>query len=230
MIYLSGDTHGSFDLDKVLDFFEIEVLLRNVSKEDYLIILGDTGVCWDGGKKDEWVLKKLRSLPVTVLWLDGNHENFDLLKEYPVSDWHGGKVRRIAPDVIHLMRGYTYNIENKLFWVFGGGLSIDKMWRQEGISWWREEMPSLEEYDRGMEQLQGADFQVDYILTHTAPRTIAVKLVDKLLPGEEELQYYLQKVSMMTTFREWYFGHWHMDKTIEEKYHALMEEVVRLPE
>ena len=38
MIFLAGDTHGSFDLDKVLDFFEIEVLLHEVSKEDYLII------------------------------------------------------------------------------------------------------------------------------------------------------------------------------------------------
>lgn len=229
MIYLSGDTHGTFDLDKVLDFFEIEVLLRDVSKEDYLIILGDAGVCWDGGERDAHVLEKLRALPVTVLWLDGNHENFDLLKEYPVTEWNGGKVQRIAPDVIHLMRGYIYYIGGKLFWVFGGGLSIDKIWRREGISWWKEEMPSYEEYDRGLENLQKAEFQVDYILTHTAPRKVVEQLVDTLLPGEEALQYYLQDVAERVTFREWYFGHWHMDRTVDEKYHGLMEEIVRLP-
>lgn len=230
MIYLSGDTHGIFDLDKVLDFFEIEVLLRDVSKEDYLIILGDAGVCWDGGEKDAWVLKKLRELPVTVLWLDGNHENFDLLREYPVTEWNGGKVQRIAPDVIHLMRGYVYYIEGKLFWVFGGGMSVDKIWRREGISWWKEEMPSYEEYDRGLENLQKAEFQVDYILTHTVPRRVAEQLVDVMLPGEEALQYYLQEVAERTSFSGWYFGHWHMDRTVDEKYHGLMEEIVRLPE
>lgn len=230
MIFLAGDTHGSFDLDKVLDFFEIEVLLHKVSKEDYLIILGDVGVCWDGGKKDEWVLEKLRSLPVTVLWLDGNHENFDLLKEYPVTSWKGGKVQRIAPDIIHLMRGYTYLIDGKVIWVFGGGASVDRMWRREGISWWKEEMPSEEEYARGLQSLQKVDFQVDYILTHTAPRSVAEQLVDVMLPGEEVLQYYLQGMAVKAEFRGWYFGHWHMDRTIDEKYHALMEEVVRLAE
>ncbi|MBQ8823140.1 MAG: metallophosphoesterase [Lachnospiraceae bacterium] len=230
MIYLVGDTHGTFDLDKVLDFFEIEVLLRDVSKEDYLIILGDVGVCWDGGEKDAWVLKKLRELPVTVLWLDGNHENFDLLREYPVTEWNGGKVQRIAPDVIHLMRGYVYYIEGKLFWVFGGGMSVDKIWRREGISWWKEEMPSYEEYDRGLDNLQKAEFQVDYILTHTAPRKVAEQLVDVMLPGEEALQYYLQDVAERTSFAGWYFGHWHMDKVVDEKFYGLMEEIVRLLE
>lgn len=228
MIYLVGDTHGTFDLDKVLDFFEIEVLIREVTKEDYLIILGDVGVCWDGGEKDAWVLEKLRELPVTVLWLDGNHENFDLLREYPVTEWNGGMVQRIAPDVIHLMRGYVYYIEGKLFWVFGGGFSVDKIWRREGISWWKEEMPSYEEYDRGLENLQKAELKVDYILTHTAPRRVAEQLVDTMLPGEEALQYYLQDVAERVTFLEWYFGHWHMDRTVDEKYHGLMEEIVRL--
>ena len=71
-------------------------------------------------------------------------------------------------------------------------------------------------------------FQVDYILTHTAPRKVAEQLVDVLLPGEEALQYYLQDVAERTGFEEWYFGHWHMDRIVDEKYHALMEEVIRL--
>ena len=30
----------------------------------------------------------------TTLFVDGNHENFDRLYEYPVEEWHGGKVHK----------------------------------------------------------------------------------------------------------------------------------------
>ncbi len=45
MIYLTGDTHGNLDIQRVVDFFESEVLLQSLTKEDYLIILGDAGIC-----------------------------------------------------------------------------------------------------------------------------------------------------------------------------------------
>lgn len=228
MIYVTGDTHGTLDLDKVLDFFELEVLVQELSKEDYLIILGDTGVCWDGGRKDAWVREQLSSLPVTVLWLDGNHENFDLLAEYPVTTWNGGKVQMIAPDIIHLMRGYVYTIEGRAFWVMGGGYSIDKPWRVENVSWWAAEMPTEAEYTRGLQELEKVGNKVDYILTHTAPRPVAVRLVPELLPGEEALQYYLQMIAEQVEFEEWYFGHWHMDRVIDGRYYAMMNEVVRI--
>jgi len=228
MIYLTGDTHGDFDLQKVTDFFELESLMRPLTKEDYLIILGDAGICWDGGRKDAWVKKLLQELPVTVLWIDGNHENFELLSEYPIIKWKGGRVRQIAPDILHLMRGECYEIEGKKFWTFGGGYSIDKMYRIEGQSWWPEEMPCQEEYDRGIRSLEKQGYQVDYILTHTAPRTVVEAICSDILCGEEELQYYLQKVSENTRFQGWYFGHWHMDVEVNEKYHGLMEEVICL--
>ena len=228
MIYVTGDTHGTLDLDEVMDFFELEVLVQELSKEDYLIILGDAGICWDGGRKDAWVKERLSSLPVTVLWLDGNHENFDLIAEYPVTNWNGGKVQMIAPDIIHLMRGYVYTIEEKKFWVMGGGFSIDKGFRIENVSWWAAEMPNEEEYTRGTRELEKVGNRVDYILTHTAPRQVAEQLVDKLIPGEEELQYYLQMISEQVEFDEWYFGHWHMDCTVNEKYVAMLKEVVRI--
>ena len=146
MIYLAGDTHGSLDLQKVEDFFSVERRIRELSKEDYLIILWDTGICWDDGSHDRWVRKRLQALPVTILWIDGNHENFNLLEEYPVIEWKGGMVHLIATDILHLMRGYCYEIEGHHFWVFGGGNSIDKIYRIPRVSWWPQEMPNEEEY------------------------------------------------------------------------------------
>ena len=115
-----------------------------------MIILGDTGICWDDGSHDRWVRKRLQALPVTILWIDGNHENFNLLERYPVIEWKGGMVHLIATDILHLMRGYCYDITGYRFWVFGGGNSIDKIYRIPEISWWQQEMPNEEEYRRGL--------------------------------------------------------------------------------
>lgn len=222
MIYVFGDTHGSLELDKVTDYFEIECLQHSLTKEDYLIILGDAGICWDDGPKDEWVRQTLQDLPVTTLWLDGNHENFPLIQEYPEIKWHGGKVHQIAPDILHLMRGYCYEIDGKTFWTFGGGFSVDRAYRIQSINWWPEEMPSEEEYRRGMESLEKNQYKVDYILTHTAPRKVVEEICPDIMPGEESLQNYLQEVAEKTDFTKWYFGHWHMDVEVGEQYAGLL--------
>lgn len=38
-----------------------------------------------------WWRSWLNDRPFTTLFVDGNHENFDLLNAYPVENWHGGK-------------------------------------------------------------------------------------------------------------------------------------------
>ena len=92
-------------------------------------------------------LKPFSDLPVTVLFVDGNHENFDLLNAYPVEMWKGGKVHNIKPDIIHLMRGQVFEIEGKTIFTFGGAASIDRDWRIEGESWRAQELPTYEELD-----------------------------------------------------------------------------------
>lgn len=42
---------------------------------------------------------------MTILFADGNHEQFDALNSYSVDEWNGGKVHIIEPGIIHLMRG-----------------------------------------------------------------------------------------------------------------------------
>jgi len=226
MIWLCGDTHGEINIDKVEKFFLYE---SKVTKKDFLIILGDAGVCWDGGMSDDIVQDILTKLPCTVLWLDGNHENFDLIEEYPVKEWHGGKVQVMPGNLIHLMRGQVYDIDGHTFFIFGGGHSIDKMYRREHISWWPQEMPSKEEYEEGKKNLKKADWKVDYVLTHTCPHSIAVCLVTKLMKGEEELQDYLDWVRGNVDYKRWYFGHWHMDAVVKGEHQCLWQKIVAIP-
>ena len=93
MIYITGDVHCPYDIKKLnSDHFPD----KDLTKDDYLIVCGDMGLVWDGGKRDEWWQKWFEKKNFTTLFVDGNHENHPLLNEFPVSEWHGGKVHMIV--------------------------------------------------------------------------------------------------------------------------------------
>lgn len=70
-----------------------------------------------------WLSQK----PFTLLFVDGNHENFDRLYsgEFEVVDFHGGKTHKIADNIYHLMRDYVFTLCGKKFFVFVGANSHD---------------------------------------------------------------------------------------------------------
>ena len=121
MIYATGDLHGNalrFQPEYVPEQAEM-------TKDDYMIVCGDFGFVWNGEKTDDAQLGKLEALPFTVLFVDGNHENFDALNEYPIEQWRGGTVHRIRPHVLHLMRGQAFELQGRTFFTMGGAQSHD---------------------------------------------------------------------------------------------------------
>ena len=98
MIYITGDCHGDF------------------------------GGVWNKDEENNMetmVLDWLECKSFTTLFVDGNHENFDCLYAYPVEMWRGGKIHRIRPSVIHLMRGQVFELAGKKIFTFGGASSHD---------------------------------------------------------------------------------------------------------
>ncbi|MFD2329464.1 metallophosphoesterase [Cohnella sp. GCM10020058] len=147
MIFVTGDTHGAISIGKRLNTRNFPKQ-RELTKKDYVIIVGDFGLIWNLDAEDRYWLKWLsKQKTFTTLFIDGNHENFDLLESYPVEIWNGGKIHRINDSVMHLMRGQVFNIDGLGFFTFGGAFSHDKEDRIEGKSWWRREMPSQAEYE-----------------------------------------------------------------------------------
>ena len=116
-VFVTGDIHGTLDIDKLPRYFNVR---NDVSKDDYLIICGDVGVCGFSKANETETRRILSALPVTVLFVDGNHEQFDELNSYPVERWAGGKVHFIEDDIIHLMRGQVFEIDRYKFFTFGG--------------------------------------------------------------------------------------------------------------
>lgn len=227
MIYVTGDTHG------LHDYYKLHIFAGQhpeLTKDDYVIIAGDFGGVWDG-KTLAADLKPYTELPFTVLFVDGNHENFDLLETFPVEEWHGGKVQKIRPDVIHLMRGQIYEIDGKTIFTFGGATSIDKFMRREGVSWWPQELPSYEELDEGIANLKKYDNKVDYIITHSCGQRaltypqIRIAAGIKIACPESHL---LSNFEDVVQFKHWFFGHFHTDARLSSKYTALYQNVLRL--
>ncbi len=99
---------------------------KNFTSEDYLIICGDFGFIWNGGKKEEKTAGTIKSKPYTILFVDGTHENFDLLNAYPTKRWNQGTVHEIRPNILHLMRGEIFEIEGHSIFAFGGGETEEK--------------------------------------------------------------------------------------------------------
>ena len=101
-----------------------------MGREDYLIVTGDFGGLWDGGPKDQYWLDWLEGKPFTTLFVDGNHENFDLLNTLPERQWNGGSVHVAREHVLHLMRGQVFTFGGLTWFTMGGASSHDI---QDGI-------------------------------------------------------------------------------------------------
>lgn len=221
-LYVTGDTHGEPGRFLYTDTaFE-----RIAGKRDLLFIAGDFGYLWDNSIEEQITREIIAKKAYTTCFIDGNHENFELLESYPVSYWCGGKVHVIGtdskgiPKLIHLMRGQVYEIPGveKTIFTMGGASSIDYARRKEGISWWPQEMPSPAEYAEAEENLKKHDNRVDYILTHTGTE----RALERLFPGrrnpkEAALNGFLEYIHEKVTYTHHYFGHLHEDMDLNEK-------------
>ena len=216
LIYITGDTHA--DLKR----FE-KVKLKD---KDTLIICGDFGFIWDGGEKEEKILKKIGNQKYTTLFLDGTHENFDLLKKYEITSLNGANVRKIHGNLYHLMRGQIITLEGKNIFVFGGGESTDKEMRISCNKWWGEELPTINEMKDAVCELNKIDRNVDYIITHEPPAFIK-NIVNSSL-RLNALNKFLDDVAKEVKFKHWYFGSVHLNKEFTQKYSAIFNNIIKL--
>jgi predicted phosphodiesterase len=225
MIYITGDTHIPLDIAKLHpDLFKDQ---ESMTKSDFLVICGDFGGVWRHSIEEMFWRKWLSERNFTTLFVDGNHENFDLLNAYPVEEFKGGKVHKIIDDVYHLMRGEVFDLNGIKIFAMGGATSIDKSLRVEGESWWAEELPSDAEYENAVKNLALHGNKVDYVITHCAPDSV----LEALNPyfAQDKLTNFLQEeVFEKCEYKEWYFGHYHADVDVDERHFCLYKSIIRV--
>ena len=251
-IWITGDCHADFYRFKADSFYE----QKEFTEESYVIILGDFGLIWEReneSKNEKYWLDWLHGKPFTTLFLDGNHENHVRLSTYPVKEWHGGNVHEIRPNVLHLMRGEVFNIEDKKFFVMGGASSHDiqdgildyddplwkdqakfldnngrYMYRVKGLSWWEEEIPNDEDLENGLNNLEKHNNKVDFILTHSPSSVELILLGGERLYETDKLTNYLDIVKNRVDYKRHFFGHMHINRAVNSKDIAIYDQIIRI--
>lgn len=248
-IWVTGDIHGN-PARLSTEVFQEQ---KEMTKDDYVIILGDFGLVWDyngENKNEKWWLDWLEEKSFTTLFVDGNHENFHRLNKYPEKEFCGGRVNEIRTSVLHLKRGEVFELQGKKFFTFGGAQSHDisdgvldpikdaekieewnrdyyKMFRVIGKSWWPEELPTWEEMEYGEKRLIENDWNVDFIISHCASASTTA-LIGKGLYEQDVLTRYFEEIMRKTTYGKWLFGHYHINQYINDKEIALYEQIIRI--
>lgn len=218
MIYATGDMHGQIERFS-------DKKLKSLKKGDTLIVCGDFGFVWNQSKEEKKILLLLGKKPYDIAFIDGAHENFELLDALEEVEWNGSSAFRVSGNLYYLPRGQLYEIEGNKCFVFGGGESPDREIRNDTSLLWDREMPTPQQMAKGISVLEAAGRTVDYVFTHEPPATVK----GFLKIGEDKathLNLYLDEISKKCTIKRWFFGSCHLDRVISHRSVAVFNHIV----
>lgn len=170
-VMFAGDIHGNEKHAKYV--------FEQAKKEGatHIIACGDFGywahTVW-GKKYLNLVAKLAETNNIEFLWVDGNHENHDMLHDLVAK--HGDSEPIPTPNkwVRYIPRGCRFTIGTTKFMGYGGAYSVDWQQRVEGQSWWRGELINPYHVD------QLSDEPVDVLVTHEAPYGKEISYKDEI--------------------------------------------------
>ena len=203
-VFITGDTHQSLDINKLNSKnFPLNSIL---TKDDILIICGDWGCIWDGSGEDKYWQNWYEKKNFTTFVVLGNHENYDLIQNYPIVQFCGGRARKVSDSVYLEIRGEVYNFNGKTFLSFGGADSTDKHLRKEGESWWSGERITGEDLENARRNVKKYDY-IDYVITHTGGSEVNRFIGFEPSESDKILDQILSEIKYGTH----YCGHYHVD-------------------
>jgi predicted phosphodiesterase len=150
---------------------------------------------------------KRRDQPLNVYWIDGNHENFDMLlggdwEKTPEGFW------QIDEHVFYVPRATRWEWSGVKFLALGGAHSIDKNWRLTqgpiGQYWWPQEtIKTIDTYN-----CLGPE--VDVMFTHDMPEgtELGIRLY-KLDREDENNRFAVRQVADAVKPKLLFHGHYH---------------------
>ena len=228
-IFVTGDIHGN-PINKKLNERKARLGTKrwpeqnDLGDDDFLVFLGDFGVLWRyvPDRVEEFSIKWLDKKNCTNLVIGGNHENWDRLRSLPMEERWGAQVGIIGYRTFFIPNGSILTLGDKKVFCMGGAMSTDKTNRiihdmQNGTkSWWEGEIPTKEEMDFGVRNLESVDWKVDYVFTHTMPSSNVDYFASVERRGLERASdptaRYLEFIKNHIEYDKWYCGHFHEDK------------------
>lgn len=229
MRYITGDMHGNFsraaDLCNSPQFQPFK---------DTLIVLGDAGLNYYGDARDMALKTALSRLPLTIFCIQGNHEmRPEGIASYAESAWHDGIVYVEAeyPNILFAKDGEIFEIDGIRAIAIGGAYSVDKYYRlQRGYRWFEDEQPSEEIKKMVESMLDGANWEIDTVLSHTCP--LKYEPTEVFIDGidqstvDKSTEIWLDSIENRLTYNRWFCGHYHTEKHIDKLqflYHSIQK-------
>lgn len=216
-IVVAGDWHGNnlWAYDVVRKAAEV------LKDEPYPLILhlGDFGV-WGGPSGEKYrkgVSYMLTKKNAVLFFIDGNHENFNILDKralkYTVPDlgdniWDGAV--QVRENLFHLPRGSRWIWHDRKWLGCGGAVSIDKKWRVLNKSWWTQETITPEQAE-----FVKAGGKCDVMITHDCPSMVFLNLPVGMFPHKETAEADAHRVLLQGIVNEVqpeYLMHGHMHR------------------
>ena len=234
MLYFRGDIHG----EAINSFsFKYHPYMRELTKDDYIFILGDCGIPWNYAteKKDLHQLKWLNNQKYKTVFIAGNHDNYDLIEQMPQIDFYGGKARQLVyknniyNNIIYIDYPTIINIQGQKILIIPGADSHDikdgiidgndKHWKQI----YKEKMKNpfcfmrvshITWWEQEKIKIEEAkellknEIDFDLILSHDCPaEQIRYIAGATMLPTDGEI--FLQEVLDTINYKIWLHGHMH---------------------
>ena len=233
-IFLTGDCHKNFGR---LRRFCKE---KNTTKDDILILLGDSGINYYLDERDNYDKSFLSKLPITMIIVHGNHEerawNCEGYQKAMLSSDIKGDfyIQEEYPNLLFCHDLDLFYINGKSFAVISGAYSVDKWYRLEnGWHWFNSEQISEEDMQSSIDVLEfhiknkHEKTRYDYVLSHTCPTKYMP--TDLFLSGidqskvDKRTEEFLEKVESLISYDKWFFGHFHDDRQAWDKGKMLFE-------
>jgi Icc-related predicted phosphoesterase len=163
-VLLAGDLHG----DIVHTRYLFQVAQQN--QASLIIALGDFGF-FPGRKWSDEFLNSINKMSakegIPIWWLDGNHENHDLIESMVDGDPNRlvttKSLTQQWDNLFYLPRGYRFELDGISFMSYGGAFSVDRSARVKYISWFPNEIIDHDHV------LSLPNEHVDILLSHDAP-------------------------------------------------------------
>ena len=166
-ILVAGDWHGNED-------WAVSVIRRVPSMlagepRRLILQLGDFGVWPDrvGRRYLTRISALLAEVDAELWFIDGNHEDFPQLARLASDRTPDGRVV-VRPRLFHLPRGYRWTWHGLRWLGCGGGVSLDRAVRTEGVDWF-----PAEEITDAQEAAVIAAGHADVLVSHDCPAGVA---------------------------------------------------------
>lgn len=228
-MYFLGDLHGSFS--------HLLYTLTKLKKRGINIVqVGDFGIGFHGEqdyRNLDYINQALNEWDAKLYVIRGNHDDPKFFKG-ELRD----EINTMYPNIYFIEDYEVIEIEGKKLFCIGGGVSIDRTYRTEGKSYWKDEVVVYDQYKIDM-TIKKHD-NIDIFVSHSAPMwcnptginapivreycMIDENLKQDLTEERELLGSIFNVLNEKFKFKHHFYGHFHSNnrRKIADTTHVLL--------